>query len=70
VFSIVKNVLKSMFHIDLLHIPIDYLHFVIIVDHFYGELGIKECNVEVIVTSFLFQNLKNFRLFRMQIECT
>jgi hypothetical protein len=36
-----------MFHIDLLHIPIDYLHFVIIVDHFYGVHGIKECNVEV-----------------------
>jgi hypothetical protein len=36
-----------MFHIDLLLIHIDYLLFVIIVDHFYGEHGIKECNVEV-----------------------
>jgi 23S rRNA-/tRNA-specific pseudouridylate synthase len=36
-----------MSHIDLLLIHIDYLHFVIIVDHFYGEHGIKECNVEV-----------------------
>ena len=36
-----------MSHIDLLHIHIDYLLFVIIVDHFYGEHGIKECNVEV-----------------------
>lgn len=36
-----------MFHIDLLLILIDYLLFVIIVDHFFGEHGIKECNVEV-----------------------
>jgi hypothetical protein len=36
-----------MYHIDLLHIRIDYLLFVIIVDHFYGELGTKECNAEV-----------------------
>ena len=36
-----------MFHIDLLLIHIVYLHFVITVDHFYGALGIKECNVVV-----------------------
>lgn len=69
--SIVKNVLKSMFHIDLLYIHIDYLHFVIIVDRFYGAHGIKECSVEVMANaSSLAIISEHISGFRMQIECS
>lgn len=67
--SIVKNVLKSMFRIDLLLIRIEFLLFVIIVDHFFGAYGIKECNVEV-KHSNNFSNDRKIIAFRMQIECS
>ena len=46
-FSTKKNDFGLMFRIVSLLIHIVYLHFVIIVDHYYGESGIRACNVEV-----------------------